>query len=142
MALGEKPHRVVNSCIILWCLGVLVHRRRATGEYNGILYGREEMAENFELILSSGPCQISDNIYFLGEIPRLNDFEAQKTTFSYMDNGEKHQDFIMDDTALAIKTAKGLVIVTGCSHAGICNIKAIQKTRNIKTKDISRRYQD
>lgn len=100
------------------------------------------MAENFELILSSGPCQISDNIYFLGEIPRLNDFEAQKTTFSYMDNGEKHQDFIMDDTALAIKTAKGLVIVTGCSHAGICNIKAIQKTRNIKTKDISRRYQD
>ena len=28
----------------------------------------------------------------------------------------------MDDSALAIKTAKGLVIVTGCSHAGICNI--------------------
>jgi 7,8-dihydropterin-6-yl-methyl-4-(beta-D-ribofuranosyl)aminobenzene 5'-phosphate synthase len=28
----------------------------------------------------------------------------------------------MDDTALAYKSEKGLVIITGCSHSGICNI--------------------
>ena len=102
--------------------GAFVDRRKASGEYNGILYNQEEMAEKFDLILSREPYQITDNIYFLGEIPRLNDFEAQKTTFFYMDKGEQLQDFVMDDTSLAIKTEKGLVIVTGCSHAGICNI--------------------
>ena len=27
-----------------------------------------------------------------------------------------------DDTALAFRTEKGAVVVTGCSHSGICNI--------------------
>jgi 7,8-dihydropterin-6-yl-methyl-4-(beta-D-ribofuranosyl)aminobenzene 5'-phosphate synthase len=102
--------------------GAFVDRRKATGEYNGIFCSKEALAENFELILSKGPYRISDAIYFLGEIPRLNDFEAKKTSFFYFDNREKVQDFILDDTALAVKTAKGLVIVAGCSHSGICNI--------------------
>ena len=33
-----------------------------------------------------------------------------------------NDDFILDDSALAIKTDKGLVVIAGCSHAGICNI--------------------
>ncbi len=28
----------------------------------------------------------------------------------------------MDDTALVITTSEGLIIITGCSHSGICNI--------------------
>lgn len=113
--------------------GAFVDRRKTTGEYNGILYNQEEIAEKFDLILSREPYQITDNIYFLGEIPRLNDFEAQKTTFFYMDKGEKLQDFVMDDTALAIRTEKGLVIVTGCSHAGICNI--VEYARQVTNQD-------
>lgn len=31
-------------------------------------------------------------------------------------------DYIMDDSALALRTEEGLFIVTGCSHSGICNI--------------------
>ena len=31
-------------------------------------------------------------------------------------------DHLLDDTALAFRSAEGLVIITGCSHAGICNI--------------------
>jgi len=27
----------------------------------------------------------------------------------------------MDDTSLAYKTEEGIVIITGCCHAGICN---------------------
>lgn len=38
------------------------------------------------------------------------------------DNGEITDDYVMDDSALAIKTEEGLVVVTGCSHAGIANI--------------------
>ena len=35
---------------------------------------------------------------------------------------KKKEDFMLDDSAIAVKTDKGLVIVTGCSHSGICNI--------------------
>lgn len=101
--------------------GAFVDRRKASGEYNGTFYSREEMAQKFNLILSKDPYQLTDRIYFLGEIPRINDFEARKTAFFYLNEGDKLPDFILDDTALAIVTDKGLVIITGCSHAGICN---------------------
>lgn len=50
-----------------------------------------------------------------------------------MDHREKVQDFVLDDTALAIRTEKGLIIVTGCSHAGICNI--VEYAKEITNRD-------
>ena len=29
---------------------------------------------------------------------------------------------MQDDSAIAIKTSKGVVVISGCSHSGICNI--------------------
>lgn len=83
---------------------------------------RQELDRRFNLILSKEPYRICDAITFLGEIPRLNDFESRQTAFFHMEESQRHEDFIMDDSALAVETRKGLVIVTGCSHAGICNI--------------------
>jgi 7,8-dihydropterin-6-yl-methyl-4-(beta-D-ribofuranosyl)aminobenzene 5'-phosphate synthase len=102
--------------------GVFVDRRKPTGAYNGMSCTRQEIDRRFNLILSNEPYRIGDAIYFLGEIPRLNDFEARQTPFFHVVDKQRHEDFIMDDSALAIDTEKGLVIVTGCSHAGICNI--------------------
>ena len=31
-------------------------------------------------------------------------------------------DQVIDDSAIVYRSPKGLVIITGCSHAGICNI--------------------
>jgi 7,8-dihydropterin-6-yl-methyl-4-(beta-D-ribofuranosyl)aminobenzene 5'-phosphate synthase len=101
---------------------IFVDRHRQTGEYNGVGFTEQEAAERFELILTKDPYHLDDHIYFLGEIPRVNDFEAKQTTFYYLDGSDKRPDFVMDDSALAIRTHKGLVIVSGCSHAGICNI--------------------
>ena len=40
-----------------------------------------------------------------------------------MPDGEHYEDdILLDDSALAFRTGKGLVIITGCSHSGICNI--------------------
>jgi 7,8-dihydropterin-6-yl-methyl-4-(beta-D-ribofuranosyl)aminobenzene 5'-phosphate synthase len=36
--------------------------------------------------------------------------------------GDIEPDELLDDTALAFRSAEGLVIITGCSHAGICTI--------------------
>lgn len=37
-------------------------------------------------------------------------------------NGEKQEDNLKDDSAIVYKSNKGLFIITGCSHSGICNI--------------------
>ena len=68
------------------------------------------------------PFQLTENLVYLGEIPRRNDFE-NKITFGVTKgaNGELEPDYIIDDTSLVYKTEAGLVIVTGCCHAGICN---------------------
>ncbi len=68
------------------------------------------------------PLWLTDKLVYLGEIERSNDFEAQKP-IGYQDEIKKgFEDHILDDTALAYLGEEGLVIITGCSHAGICNI--------------------
>lgn len=85
----------------------------------GLALTHDEVADGYDLILSKKPYSISENIIFLGEIPRVNHFEAKRTSFY---KSRKVDDFVIDDSALAIISGKGLVVVTGCSHAGICNI--------------------
>ncbi|MBN1989104.1 MAG: MBL fold metallo-hydrolase [Bacteroidales bacterium] len=92
---------------------------KRSGNPVGIPITRSEAAQKFNMRLSVEPVWLSEQMVFLGEIPRLNNFESQTTDFAYTDMSP---DFIPDDTAIAIKTPKGLVVVTGCSHAGICNI--------------------
>ena len=67
---------------------------------------------DFEIIASKKSLELASGIFFLGEIPRKTSFEK----------GEHKGDLMLDDTAIAIKTEKGLIVLTGCSHSGICNI--------------------
>ena len=43
-------------------------------------------------------------------------------------DGSVKEDHILDDSALAFSTGEGLIIITGCSHPGICNIVEQAKT--------------
>ena len=92
---------------------------RLKSSYNGLQLSKEEAAQKFQLITSEKPYQISDNIFFLGEIPRQNTFESQSTSFVDK-NGD--DDYIPDDSALAIINNEQLIIISGCAHSGICNI--------------------
>ncbi len=93
--------------------------RKKDNSYIGLSITVKEAKEVFELLFSKDPYNVSDKIIFLGEIPRENDFEAKSTPFIFEDGKE---DFVIDDSALAVKSAMGLIIIAGCSHAGICNI--------------------
>jgi 7,8-dihydropterin-6-yl-methyl-4-(beta-D-ribofuranosyl)aminobenzene 5'-phosphate synthase len=88
----------------------------------GSLMSREKMARHLDLKLSKTPVHLSPRLIFLGEIPRENLFEG-RLTFGKK-QGQDDLDRVMDDSALVYKSQKGLVIITGCSHAGICNIIA------------------
>jgi len=78
--------------------------------------------KDFDITLSRKPFHLTDEIIFLGEIPRRFTFEK----------GVYKDDPMLDDTALAVRTSRGTVVLTGCSHAGICNIceyaKEVTKT--------------
>ena len=75
------------------------------------------LEKDFEVVTSTEALEFAPDAFFLGEIPRLNDFEP----------GGFEGDAMEDDTALAFRTDKGAVVVTGCSHAGICNISEYAK---------------
>lgn len=90
----------------------------------GLSLNKSELEQKYTLITSSSPYHINKNLIFLGEIPRLNDFEAQTTSFT---DEEGNEDFIPDDSALAIIQNDEIIIITGCSHAGICNITKYAK---------------
>jgi len=85
----------------------------------GSLLSEGKMAKHFPLRLSAEPQALSPRLTFLGEIPRRNDFEA-RTAFGRKE-GSDEADYVRDDSALAYRTDRGLVVITGCSHAGICN---------------------
>jgi 7,8-dihydropterin-6-yl-methyl-4-(beta-D-ribofuranosyl)aminobenzene 5'-phosphate synthase len=85
----------------------------------GLDLSKGAIQEKFRLLETLKPFQISESIFYLGEIPRTNNFESQTTDF-VDENGM--DDFVPDDSALAIIQDKKLIVVSGCAHSGICNI--------------------
>jgi len=82
----------------------------------------DEIKRHFSLKLSSNSIWLTEKLVFLGEIKRKNNFEAKHPIGKIKGNEKDEDDFIMDDSALAYCSKDGLIIITGCSHAGICNI--------------------
>ena len=88
----------------------------------GSLLSKRKLQQHFKMNLSKEPVWLTDKLVFLGQIERTNNFENTKPTGSVHTKEGKKEDFVLNDTALAYKSKQGLVIITGCSHAGICNI--------------------
>lgn len=82
----------------------------------------EELAKLCRLTLSQTPLKLTDKITFLGEIPPLNSFEKPNSLGVFEHEGTCVADCLLDDTALVYQGEKGLFVITGCSHSGICNI--------------------
>lgn len=86
--------------------------------------------EKFKLRPTSEPLKITENSIFLGEIPRVTNFESQTTAFCLKNGAD---DFVPDDSAMIAISNNELVIITGCSHSGICNIcEQAQKVTGIR----------
>jgi 7,8-dihydropterin-6-yl-methyl-4-(beta-D-ribofuranosyl)aminobenzene 5'-phosphate synthase len=65
---------------------------------------------------------LDGTVLFLGEIPRVCDFEKGMPNAFYDANGIERHDEIEDDSALVFNVkGKGLVVLSGCSHSGIVN---------------------
>lgn len=67
---------------------------------------------------------LNDRVLVTGEIPRTNNFEKGfPNHYSEVDDGEMEADpLIIDDQAIILNVKdKGLVVITGCGHAGMIN---------------------
>ena len=99
-------------------------QKEKDGVKNGSSMSEDEVKRQFPTSLSTKPVWITDDLVFLGEIPRRFAFEKGEPgkRIIHTPDGNTEPDYLTDDTALAFRSGAGLVIITGCSHAGICNI--------------------
>lgn len=75
------------------------------------------------VVESKEPYQLLDgDALFSGEIPRHTDFEKGFPLAHFQENGEEFWDPIEDDASVVINLkGRGLVVLSGCAHAGIIN---------------------
>jgi 7,8-dihydropterin-6-yl-methyl-4-(beta-D-ribofuranosyl)aminobenzene 5'-phosphate synthase len=75
------------------------------------------------LFLTTDPFPFLPGFMTTGEVRRQTEFEEVGIPLFTLADGRMVQDRMMDDISLVAQVQeKGLVIVTGCSHAGIVNI--------------------
>ncbi|WMI80854.1 MBL fold metallo-hydrolase [Anaerotignum sp. MB30-C6] len=94
--------------------------------FNGLPIGspldKETLQQHLILFETKEPYWLTENLVFLGEVPRELSFEKPYPIGTLEAKEGDSPDMILDDTALAYSTEQGIYIITGCSHAGICNI--------------------
>ena len=95
------------------------------GQSVGSFLTETEIRSRFDFEPQTGVSEISPHLFWLGEIPRHYPFES----------GRLENDPLKDDTAMAYVRKKDIILLTGCSHSGICNITRYAK--ELFQKDVS-----
>lgn len=68
----------------------------------------------------TGPMELAPCVGLTGPIPRRASYEDTGGPF-YLDPKGESTDPIVDDLSLWVRTPRGLLVVTGCGHAGVVN---------------------
>jgi 7,8-dihydropterin-6-yl-methyl-4-(beta-D-ribofuranosyl)aminobenzene 5'-phosphate synthase len=78
----------------------------------------EQTGAVFTLI--NTPLPLMQGVVTSGEIERVTSYEPLEDLYTIVD-GVVKQDLEKDDSALILNLRQGLVVITGCAHAGIVN---------------------
>ncbi|MFH1728755.1 MAG: MBL fold metallo-hydrolase [Pseudomonadota bacterium] len=118
--LGDK----INNPIFIAHPDVFISKKFDKINLNeiGSLISKEKLNLHFEYNLTKEPFWITDKLVFLGEIEKKYSFEGKIPIGKKFIDGQMVDDYMPDDSALAYKSSNGVIVITGCSHSGICNI--------------------
>jgi 7,8-dihydropterin-6-yl-methyl-4-(beta-D-ribofuranosyl)aminobenzene 5'-phosphate synthase len=95
----------------------------AGDDQNGLRAIRAEyIAGGGEFVVHDKPTEIFPGVWFTGPVPRNNPEKNWNPGLSLKTAGGLVEDNVPEDSALIFDTAEGIVILTGCAHAGIVNI--------------------
>ncbi|MDY0234824.1 MAG: MBL fold metallo-hydrolase [Gudongella sp.] len=111
----KKPSLVAHKELFL-------NRRFEGFNEIGSLVSEDKASRHFDMNLTNKSVKLAEGLWFLGEIERKYDFEGKMAIGEVLRNGAWKPDLVTDDTAMAYEADGGIVVITGCSHSGICNI--------------------
>jgi 7,8-dihydropterin-6-yl-methyl-4-(beta-D-ribofuranosyl)aminobenzene 5'-phosphate synthase len=80
-------------------------------------------SSNGRITWTAQPTEALPGVFVTGEVPRTNGFEDTGGKF-FLDADCTRVDPLLDDQALYFDTARGLVVILGCAHAGVVNTLA------------------
>lgn len=66
--------------------------------------------------------ELAPGVWFSGPVPRTHRERNWSGSLKVRMSGGLIEDTVAEDSAIVIETAQGLVVITGCGHAGIVNI--------------------
>jgi 7,8-dihydropterin-6-yl-methyl-4-(beta-D-ribofuranosyl)aminobenzene 5'-phosphate synthase len=103
--------------------GIFLSRTSADGrERNGLLPLRQEYeALGGRFVEHAGPVQLRPGVWLTGPVPRRHPERNWSGSLRLKTSSGDVEDTIPEDASLVIDTAEGLVLVSGCGHAGIVN---------------------
>lgn len=118
----KKPTLVAHPLIFL------TKRINGLGEIGAII-SEEKVSQHFKIKLSKDPVWLTEKLVFLGQIERKTNFEAKSPIGTIVKPNVEEDDYSTDESAIAYKSSRGLVIIVACAHSGICNtIEYAKKT--------------
>ncbi len=69
----------------------------------------------------AGPTRLAPGVWMTGPVPRLHPERNWSRTGMLQTPGGPVEDNVPEDSSIVVQTGEGLVLVSGCGHAGIVN---------------------
>ena len=103
--------------------GIFYSRPNSNGTEHYILQNKsklEDLKIDFKTYVN--PTQLLPGLWTTGQIPRKYDEKNWSSLGKIIDkNGDESEDTIPEDQSLFFDTDKGIVLISGCGHAGLAN---------------------
>lgn len=116
--------------------GIFTRRYSRAGEHLrniGCSFSLDDLNQaGIKFVPTENFTEITTGVYVSGRVPRNTAFETAGGDFVKESDGEMVADDIDDDMFLVIDHPEGLIIISGCAHAGIVN--TIQYARQVMGK--------
>lgn len=103
--------------------GILLQRTRAGQNANPVpAFKRDYESTGASFVEYNAPQELFPGVWLTGPVPRkYPERNWSGSTQLHLGDGQTIEDNLPEDQSLVIDTPKGLVLISGCAHAGIIN---------------------